>query len=227
MPGHGTYMNHHSPEFLNPLRRKYASLITWCLCSTLLAGCGNLQLDWPHITIEAPANTQEQKLQAYEKVTETSHLEQEQDAWFKVYIQAESLTPEERKARLLALSSLLNQSDQNQTHLALEQATLLGVVSAPRKQWKLASKTLAEIPDMPADSNAFLYKTWLGKELKLRLSKSSSIASLRSKNAKQKELIKQLQIQVEGLNKQIKGLNNQIEALTNIEQNLTEKKVSQ
>jgi hypothetical protein len=191
----------------------------------LTGGCKNISL--PQIIFESPTDGRDEGLKAYEEVTEVSHLERTQDAWFKVYVQASSLTQDERQARLLALNSVLGQPDQNQTYLALEQATLLGVNKAPHKQWRLATQILASMPAISPDTDAAIYKSWLQTELELRLNNTSQISSLAAKNAKQAEQIKQLKTEIEGLNERIASLNDQINALTNIEQNLTEKKVSQ
>ena len=203
-------------------RSYHLASLVFLILITFLNACGNISL--PQIIFESPSdNGRAEELLAYDEVTQDSHKERAEGAWFKVYFQASSLTGEERNARLLALNSMLKQPDKNQSYLALEQATLLGVTSASIKEWTSANNILKSLPDISPDSDAGMYKNWLHSELEMRLQKNSRIRTLNSKNSNQANEIKQLKSEINHLNSRIEELNDQINALTNIEQNLTEK----
>jgi len=219
----------------DPLRARYQhktaglpgfgkALLMWFTLGLagLLSGCGNISL--PHLIFESPKDPDGQQWQAYEEVTDISHLESAQAAWFKVYVQASLLTQDERQARLLALNSMIGQPQLNQAFLAMEQATLLGVSNAPQKQWNLALSIISKVQGLEADSDAALYRAWLQEELELRLEKIARIDALVSKNKQQSQAIKALQSDVSSMGERISDLNQQINALTNIEQSLSEKK---
>lgn len=209
-------------EYLSHHWRSFAThAVLSGLLLVLLAGCSSISM--PHLIFESPQDSEGEQWRAYRQATEISHLENEPAGWFKVYIQASSLTQEERQARLVALNSVIDQPDQNQTFVALEQATLLGVSDAPRKQWMQAAQVLSGVAELAPGTDAELYRSWLQKELELRLAKAAEIVLLAKKNAMQAAQIRRLQNDVDLLSKRIGSLNEQINALTNIEQNLTEK----
>ena len=177
----------------------------------------------PQLIFESPKQKEGEQWRAYQQAADVSQLEKEPAAWFKVYIQAFALTPQERKARLVALNSVVDQPAENQTLIVLEQATLLSVTDAPRNQWNQAIELLSGLDQLEPGTDAELYRSWLKKELELRLEKVSKLALLAKRNASQAEQIRRLKKDVEALGERISGLNEQINALTNIEQSLTEK----
>ena len=189
-------------------------------------GCSHITL--PQLIFESPKQSEERSQSSRVAAVEddSSALESVPGSWFQVFMQASLMSEEERRARLVALNTLINQPSQNGLLLGLEQATLLGVREASPEQWNQALAALEELTP-EKNSDAEMYRSWLQQELTSRLQKNSKIATLAATNAKQAREIKQLKTDVLSLDERINDLNSQIEALTNIERNLTEKTVVQ
>ncbi len=192
-----------------------------------VTGCANLNISWPQIIFEPAADETSENLQAYTDATHALASDHTQEAWLQLYMNAGKLSQEERQARLLAIGSLLGQPEQNQVTLALEQASLLAVHAASRKQWSQANQTLSEMPVPEKGSNAALYRDWLKAELAWRFRNVKKHQILSRDKRKQKQQIELLNNEIQTLQEKVDSLEGQIEALTNIEQSLTEKKVGQ
>ena len=207
--------------FVNNRKLPAILLITALSAVTFISGCQSIGS--PQITFESvPDYPYDQPDD--EDANQLSKPIHKPRTWFEAYVQATTLTEAERHARLVAVNVLLSQPDQNQTDLTLEQATLLGVNSAPQEHWSLAKEALAAVTGIDPDTDVWRYKNWLEKELDLRLNQASLMASLKRKTVRQAALIKQLETKATELNSRIEDLNGQINALTNLEQDLTDKK---